>query len=54
MIGALAFAALVPCALVVFGSAAGGSMSDNLLIGMSYVPLLLCALIALMWAHAAA
>ena len=47
--GALAFAALVPCALVVFGSAAGGSMSDNLLIGMSYVPLLLCALIALMW-----
>ena len=49
VIGALAFVALVPCALAVFGWLPDGWAGQHFVMGMSYVPLVLCVLVALMW-----
>lgn len=49
VIGALAFVALVPCALMVFGWLSNGWAGEHFVIGVSYVPLVLCVLVALMW-----
>ncbi|KNH08529.1 putative transmembrane protein [Candidatus Burkholderia brachyanthoides] len=49
LIGATAFAAVMLCVLLAFEATRFHSLSNNLAVGLSYVPLMLCLLIALMW-----
>ncbi|SAK50106.1 putative integral membrane sensor protein [Caballeronia hypogeia] len=49
VIGAIAFVALVPCALFAFEAPVFGQLASNLAVGLSYVPLVLCVVISLMW-----
>jgi hypothetical protein len=49
VIGALAFAALVPCAMLAFGSIVSPWLDEHITTALSYVTLVLCVLISLMW-----
>ncbi|WP_321798738.1 MASE1 domain-containing protein [Caballeronia sp. J97] len=49
VIGGIAFAALVPCALLAFDMPAAQGFDGNIVTGLSYAPLVLCVLISLMW-----
>jgi PAS domain-containing protein len=49
VISGLALVALILCAMFAFNGVEGSALNDDLAIGLSYVPLVLCVLIALLW-----